>query len=176
MTGQKDDCYYLRSGLRINPTQHEAINHLLAELLGKTPATFTLLTDVTGQVVSTAGDQSGINLVALASLVAGDLAASQEIARLTGQLGAYQMVLREGQNAHTFISEAGDHLALLVQVSTEVPLGWARMTIRQAARQLAEIVAAPPEKEADNPPSELDITADSLPDLFDEALGDLWME
>ncbi|RME42108.1 MAG: hypothetical protein D6796_14890 [Caldilineae bacterium] len=176
MSGQKEDSYYLRSGLRIYPAQHEAINRLLAELLDKTPAHFILLTDVTGQVVSTAGDQSGINLVSLASLVAGDLAASQEIARLTGQLDAYQMILREGQNAHTFISEAGDHLALLVQISTEVPLGWARMTIRQAARQLAEIVAAPPAREADSPPSELDLAPDSLPDLFDEALGDLWME
>jgi len=158
--------------------QQEAIEDLLTSLAQQTPTTFILLADVTGQVVSTRGVQGETNTVALGSLVAGDLAASHEIARLTGQFQEYQMVLREGQTTHTFICEAGHYLAMLVQISTEVPLGWGRMTIRKAAQQLAEITDTPLEatQEAEEMITELDLDTDDFSSLFDEALDDLWME
>ncbi len=170
--------YNLRSGLVIYPAQQEAIETLLGKLAQQTPTTFLLLADVTGQVISTRGGQGETNTVALGSLVAGDLAASHEIARLTGQFQEYQMVLREGQSTHTFICEAGHHLAMLIQVSTDVPLGWARITIRKAAQKLAEITNAPLEaaREAEEMIAELDLDTEDFHALFDEALDDLWME
>ncbi len=170
--------YNLRSGLVIYPTQQEAIETLLDKLAQQIPATFILLADVTGQVVSTRGGQGEINTVSLGSLVAGDLAASHEIARLTGQFQEYQLVLREGSTTHTFICEGGHHLAMLVQVSTEVPLGWARMIIRKAAQRLSEIADAPLEadQEAEEMIAELDLDTDDFSTLFDEALDDLWTE
>jgi len=175
----KKGTYNLRSGLVLYPEQQQAIENLLADLVQQTPAHFILLADVTGQVISTRGEQRQVDLVALGSLVAGDMAASHEIARLTGQYQDYQMVLREGQTTHTFICEAGHHLALLVQVSNETPLGWARMMIHKAAQQLTEIAANLP---AEQPP--LDITSsdethlaqENLPDLFADALDDLLLE
>ncbi len=176
MTQKQSRQYNLRSGLVLYPAQQEAIEDLLTGLAQNTPAHFILLADVTGQVISTRGGQNSKNTVALGSLVAGDLAASHEIARLTGQYQDNQMVLREGQSTHTFIGEAGHHLALLVQVSTETPLGWARMVIKKAARQLAEIAAeAPPEQQC-RPPAEALPAEENLPDLFSDALDDLWQE
>ena len=169
----------LRSGLRIYPTQDRAINQALVNLMQKIPAHLTLVTDVTGQIVSARGGQEGMDLVALGSLVAGDLAASQEIARLTGQYQEYQMVLREGQNIHTFIIEAGHHLALLVQISKDVPLGWGRMLIQKAAHQLAEIINEVPEDASHNQiiaEEEELLGQKGLSDLFNDALDDLWME
>lgn len=113
--------YSLRSGLTIYPSQDKLISQTLVELKQKLPAHLIVLVDVTGQVVSAQGEQQNVDLVSLGSLIAGDLAASQEIARLTGQYQDNQMVLREGQNFHTFIIEAGMHLALLVQVPDSVP-------------------------------------------------------
>jgi len=170
--------YNLRSGLVIYPTQQEAIETLLSKLMQQIPAAFILLADVTGQVVSTRGGQGEINTVSLGSLVAGDLAASHEIARLTGQFQEYQLVLREGSTTHTFICEGGHHLAMLVQVSTEVPLGWARMIIRKAAQRLSEIADAPLEanQEAEEMIAELDLDTDDFSTLFGEALDDLWTE
>ncbi|MFQ5611069.1 MAG: roadblock/LC7 domain-containing protein [Anaerolineae bacterium] len=173
MTQKQSRPYNLRSGLVLYPAQQKAVEDLLTELAQNAPAPFILLADVTGQVISTRGGQNSTNAVALGSLVAGDLAASHEIARLTSQYQDNQMVLREGQSTHTFICEAGHHLALLVQISTETPLGWARMVIQKAARQLAEITAAPP-------PQDLAVETlpveENLPDLFSDALDDLWQE
>lgn len=171
--------YNLRSGLILYPSQQDAIEKLLTTLFQQAPAHFILLADVTGQVVSTRGEQAKKNLVGLGSLVAGDLAASHEIARLTGQYEAYQMVLREGQTTHTFICEAGYHLALMVQVSTETPLGWARMAISKAARQLTEIAETPPADGQQPQVSDEDLEPlkqDGLSNLFNDALDDLWLE
>ncbi len=182
MTNQQFDKgrhHTLRSGIAIYPSQDKAINQVLADLIKKVPAHFVLLADVTGQVVSARGEQSNIDLVALGSLVAGDLAASQEIARLTGQYQDYQVVLREGPKTHTFILETGLHLALLVQVSNEVPLGWARMMIKNGARELADIVTKQPEEAEQakaTEQSEQMLSQEGLSDLFSDALDDLWME
>lgn len=169
--------YTLRSGLTLYPEQDKAINQALSDLMVKIPANFTILTDVTGQVIAAKGQKNGLDLVALGSLIAGDLAASQEIARLTGEYQDNQLVLREGQHTHTFVLEAGHYLALLVQVSHEVPLGWARMVIKQGTQGLAVIVEqAQAQNDQVAAVSGPLFTEDNLPDLFSEALDDLWQE
>lgn len=179
---KSNQMYQLRSGLVILPSHQKAIDKMLSSLIQKLPARFILLTDVTGQVISVRGEQGKINVVALGSLVAGDLAASQEIARLTGEYEDYQMILREGQASHTFIAEAGSYLALMVQVSHEVPLGWARMLIQQAAKELPDVLDQEPEADEATfnqliaeQESEV-FEEENLSDLFDDALDDLWLE
>lgn len=171
----RNDVYTLRGGLTIFPEHHQALELLLANLVQKIPARFVLLSDVSGQLISSRGDTGRINMVALGSLVAGDLAASQEIARLIGEYQDHQMILREGQTAHTFITEAGHSLALLVQVSSEVPLGWARMLIQEAARNLAEIMERAPDEMKPTTPEPI-LAENDLPDLFNDALDELWLE
>jgi predicted regulator of Ras-like GTPase activity (Roadblock/LC7/MglB family) len=173
------DYHRLRSGLTLYPAQYAALDQTLTDLIQKLPAQLVVLTDVSGQLVAARGEQERINLVALGSLISGDLAASQEIARLMGEYQDHQMVLREGRTAHTFIVEAGHHLALLVRLSQEIPLGWARMVIRQAAQQLAEIAAVQPAQPM-GPELAGSVEAllgeEALPNLFSEALDDLWTE
>ena len=110
------------SGVTLFPSQDQAIDRVLNELKQKCPAQFVLLAEVSGQIISALGERGEINLVALGSLVAGDLAASQEIARLTDQYQNYQLILREGPKTNTFISEAGSHLVLFVRVDRETPI------------------------------------------------------
>lgn len=170
----------LRSGLAIYPSQSRVIDEILQDLTVKTPAQFVLLADGSGQVISTCGTHNKVNeVVALGSLAAGDLAASREIARILGEDGAYQIVLREGKEAHTFIAEAGHHMVLLVKVRANVPLGWARMLILQAAQRLAVVVDASPESRRyqEDVPQILHDSLDSggdVADLFGDALNSLW--
>ncbi|MBN1666771.1 MAG: hypothetical protein JW862_06770 [Anaerolineales bacterium] len=161
----------LRSGTDIFPVHETALEKLLNELLEHCPAAFILLADVSGQVIMVEGQRGGMDLVALASLVAGDLAASQEIARLSGEYQSYQLILREGQKYNTFISEAGKHLLLFVQVSCQVPLGWARLLIQETARQASEVMNTPVEI-VDK--LDLGLDKEGLSDLFGNALDAMW--
>ena len=51
-----------------------------------------------------------------------------------------QLILRENEGEHSFISEAGDFLILFVLTSSDVPLGWARLLIQQVGKELAMCV------------------------------------
>lgn len=169
----------LRSGLVLSAAQFEQLEQYLSHMQAQIPASLLLLSDVSGQVVAVRGQEKTGNLVALASLVAGDLAASQEIARLTNQYQRSQMILREGQNSHTIICEAGAYLVLLAQISRETPLGWARMVIRQGAQRLQEL-STPAPTNGDRPPGLPDLNLlgedENLSTLFDAALDDVWMD
>ncbi len=96
-----------RAGFSLHPDQMAVLNHHLSRLLEDIPAKMILLVDTSGQLVSVLGDDRGMDTTALGSLIAGDLAASQEIARMTGEFQAFQMILREGEKSHIMITEAG---------------------------------------------------------------------
>ncbi|NMB88357.1 MAG: hypothetical protein GYA17_08340 [Chloroflexi bacterium] len=163
----------LRVGITIYPAHDRAIERVLADLMQRCPAQFVLVTDVSGLIISTQGDRGGVELVGLASLVAADLAASQEIARLTGQYQSYQLILREGSKTNTFISEAGHYLVLFTQVGTEVPLGWARFLIREASCRLEEIISTPPDQMGS---LDLGLGEKQLSDVVGDALDAMWTD
>ncbi len=175
--------YQLRSGLFVLPEQEKTFVRLVTELQRSLPARFVMLADAAGQVIAARGAYNDANLVMLGSLAAGDLAASQEIARLTGEYQDYQIILREGQRSNIFIAEAGSHLILLAQAGKETPLGWARMFILKTARQLAEAArqGAPSAQEIAEMEEELagslsEEDEQNLAELFGNALDGLWSE
>jgi predicted regulator of Ras-like GTPase activity (Roadblock/LC7/MglB family) len=161
----------LPSRVTVFPSQDRAIDQILEELLVRCPAEYILVAEVSGQVFSVKGKRDVANPVVLASLVAGDMAASQEIARVTGQYQHFQFSLREGAAANTFIAEAGGHLVLFVQVAKDVPLGWARMLIAEASHRLEAIMASTPD---DIPDVSVDLGKEGLTNWLDDALGSLW--
>jgi len=161
----------LRSGLSIFPSQDKAFDQILSDLLEKGPARFILITDITGQIISMRGERGKANLVALGSLAAGDLAASQEIARISGEYQENQMIIREGSEFHTVIYEVGSYLLLLMQVSNDVPLGWVRFLVRRAAEKLNRVVCSAPE-DIENVMKQLE-TSD-LDDQMNDLFADAW--
>ncbi len=161
----------LPSRVTIYPSQDQAIDQILNNLIERCPAQYTLIAEVSGQVVSVRGGRDSANPVVLASLIAGDMAASQEIARVTGQYQHFQFILREGVVSNTFIAEAGKYLILFVQVAKDVPLGWARLVITEASHKLEEIMASAPEDAKD---IKIDMKPDGLTEWVDDALNSLW--
>ncbi len=182
MTDQSESIgsYSLRNGLTIFPEQDAAFECVLNDLVHKVPAQFALLTDTSGLLIGFKGERHKMDLVALGSLVASDLAASQAVADITGEHAEYQLTLRQGQSHNLLLVGAGSQLVLLVQASTDVPVGWSRMLVLDAARQLQTILAMPPQSEEiltlapDS--AETDLTENGLTDLFSQALDGMWTE
>jgi predicted regulator of Ras-like GTPase activity (Roadblock/LC7/MglB family) len=162
----------LRVGATIYPSQYGAIEQLLKELKDRCPAQFILLADTSGLFIMSEGENDKTDLIALSSLVAGDMAASREIAQRTGQYNNCQLIMREGHKVFNFIAEAGDYLLLFVQVSSESPLGWARILIRETGSQIAEVFSTEPEMV-----EKLDLGLDNekLSDELGDALGSMWL-
>lgn len=171
--GESIDPYNLRSGLTIFPAQDAAFDRVLTDLVQKIPASFALLTDTSGLLIDFRGERGQMDLIALGSLVAGDLAASQAIAELTGEHAEYQLTLRQGQHHNLLLVGAGRQLVLLVQADVEVPLGWSRLLVLEAARQLQTILEMPPLPEEPFA-SAPELKQGNLTDLFSEALDGMW--
>ena len=162
----------LRCGLVLYPVQEQAMDKIINSLMEKIPAQYILLTDSSGQIISLCGKREQADPVALGALVASDMAASQEMAHLMGELQHYQMVLREGPQINTWIIDAGPHLVLMFKVSSSVPLGWTRLVIRRAAEIIAQIVEVSPEVEPSAPGMEID--QDDFSEQINKSLDDLW--
>jgi predicted regulator of Ras-like GTPase activity (Roadblock/LC7/MglB family) len=173
MKKNKSGSFDMPSGLSLSSLQDQAFYRILNDLMEKCPAEFILLAETSGQLVTYLGERKKTDLIALAALVAGDLAASQEIAHLTDQYQHAQLILREGSESTSFISEAGNQLVLYVRVTKEVPLGWARLLIREASHTLAEVISLPLEEVEK---LTLDLSDEKLDALIGDNLDAIWHE
>ncbi len=161
----------LRVGITIYPYHEVVIQQVLENLLENCPANFILLADTSGQLITLLGNRGNTDPVSLASLIAGDLIASQEIARKTGQYQDCQLVMREGKQMNSFISEIGRFMVLFVQVPSNVPIGWARLLIIEASQKINTIISTPPPHF-----DKSDAGTYSIPEkkTIDDALSSLW--
>lgn len=131
----------INSGLSIIPSQEELIEEVLSRQFEKSQARLILLIDTSGQVVSFHGERGSIDLIALGALTAGDMAASEEIARLANVYQENQMVIRQGTKMNTIIYEADRNLILLFMVPASIPVGWMCYLVRETASQIQEVLA-----------------------------------
>jgi predicted regulator of Ras-like GTPase activity (Roadblock/LC7/MglB family) len=168
------DGHYVSSGLVLSPSHEQAIDQILGALRSRMPATLAIVTARDGQFIAAAGEQAGaIDLVALGSLIAGDLAASQQIARMAGVYDDFQVVVREGRDSHIFVCDAGRHMVLFVLAPGNVPVGWIRLLGLEATRSLARVVESTSDDVA---PRSLDLDGEDLADHFDRAIARLWQD
>lgn len=161
----------LRGGFTIFAGQECALEELTRDLEKKIQSLYIMIADTAGQPILQRGELDKNKLLALGSVVAGDLAASQETARIIGQYESYQLIIREGLESNLFISEIGKELVLLCLVPTRTPLGWSRLLVKESAKQIAEIISTP-----ENEIETLDIGFDDekLAELYGDSLGSIW--
>lgn len=161
----------LRGGFTIFAGQENALGELTRDLEKKIQSLYIMIADTAGQPILQRGELGKNKLLALGSVVAGDLAASQETARIIGQYESYQLIIREGLESNLFISEIGKELVLLCLVPNRTPLGWARLLVKESAKQIAEIINTP-----DNEIENLDIGLDDekLAELYGDSLSSIW--
>jgi predicted regulator of Ras-like GTPase activity (Roadblock/LC7/MglB family) len=161
----------LRNRISVSAAQQDGIQNMVKQLKKQIPATLVLVADRNGQIIFMNGDMAQTTIPELAALLAADLAASEEIARLTDTYQEHHLILREGEKQHTFISEAGPNLALFVQTGSDVPLGWSRMLIQEASSKFAELVADQSNKEI---AEGFTFNVDEFNSTVDGAIDDLW--
>lgn len=161
----------------LHPEQLVAINQRLNELSSKLSARLVVLAQASGQMLAArgielTGQEQHTDMDALGALIAGDLAASREIARVTGTYEECQLILRQGEHNHSLIAEVGTMGALFVLVSHQTPLGWARMVTLETARHLAELL----QPITDSVPQQWSVGADTLTHLVNDSLDAIWTE
>lgn len=129
------------------------------------------LIDKNGQLIAQAGETEHLDTTSLASLTAGNIAATGGLAKLLGEK-EFSILFHEGEKDNLHITIVGGRVILVVIFDHRSSLGLVRLRVKKASQELAEIFdaldekMARPDAHANSPFAE--ITDDDIDNLFSD--------
>ena len=120
-----------------NP-EHVRIKAILTKILRELRAELVLLINHSGQAMAHEGSAENIDMVALASLAAANVAATESLARLLGE-HEFSIVFQQGRQRSLHISDLSKRFSLVLVLSGTVSLGLARWKVKLATVLLDEV-------------------------------------
>jgi len=124
--------------LDLHNPEHVRIKAILTKILKELRAELVLLINHSGQTIAHAGLAEDIDLVALASLAAANVAATEGLARLLGE-NEFSIVFHQGKQRSLHISDLSKRFSLVLVLSGTVSLGLARWKVKLATAMLDEV-------------------------------------
>lgn len=133
----------------------------LAKLADLANAKMTFLVDKDGHLIASAGDSRNLDTTSLASLTAGNIAATGGIAKLLGEK-EFTFLFHEGEKDNIHLSVIAQRVILVVIFDQRSSLGLVRLRVRKSGEVLTQIfssilnatgkeVLEAPEKESRSP-------------------------
>ena len=149
----------------------DSLNRLAADA----NANVVFLVDKNGQQIAAVGDLTTLDTTSLASLTAGNVAATDGLARLIGER-EFSILFHEGERDNIHISIVAQRVILVVIFDERTSLGLVRLRVRRAMSELDRIfedIAAKAEKDkqaltADFESPFAEITDEDIDSLFRE--------
>jgi predicted regulator of Ras-like GTPase activity (Roadblock/LC7/MglB family) len=111
---------------------------VLDKLVREANAKAVFLVDKDGQLISLAGETEGFDSTSLASLTAGNIAATGGLAKLIGEK-EFSILFHEGEKDNIHISIIGQRVILVVIFDHRSSLGLIRLRVRKVSDELAVI-------------------------------------
>ncbi|MEJ5307498.1 MAG: roadblock/LC7 domain-containing protein [candidate division WOR-3 bacterium] len=114
------------------------INNSLNKLLTSTNATALLLVDKAGQLITSVGNISNLDLVSFGSLAAADFAATSQLALLIGE-DEFTELFHQGKQENIYITIILSRIILVVIFGKTTNLGLIRIRIKTTVTELERI-------------------------------------
>ncbi|HYB53075.1 MAG TPA: roadblock/LC7 domain-containing protein [Thermoanaerobaculia bacterium] len=155
--------------------EFQRIRESLQRLRHDANANVVFLVDKNGQQIAAVGDLQTLDTTSLASLTAGNVAATDGLARLIGEK-EFSILFHEGEKDNIHISIVAQRVILVVIFDERSSLGLVRLRVRRATTELDKIfedIAAKVEKEKESLQAEFEspfaeITDEDIDRLFSE--------
>lgn len=113
--------------------------YVLEKLLRDANAKVVFLVDKDGQLIASSGETGDIDTTSLASLTAGNIAATGGIARLLGEK-EFSILFHEGEKDNIHISVIANRVILVVIFDRRSSLGLVRLRVKRAGEELDNII------------------------------------
>ena len=126
--------------LILREPEYEALLSALRKLLVDASAKVAFLVDKDGTLLASAGDAVGFDTTSLASLAAGNIAATGGLANLIGEK-EFSILFHEGERDNMHLSVVAERLILVVVFDRRSSVGLVRLRVRQATARLAAVMA-----------------------------------
>lgn len=123
------------SDLILHEEDFQSIRDLILRLRSEANAKVVCLVDRNGQQLAAVGDIDSIDMTALASLTAGNVAATDSLARLVGEKD-FSALYHEGERDHLHISIVGGKVILVVIFDVRSSLGLVRLRVKKFSPEL----------------------------------------
>jgi predicted regulator of Ras-like GTPase activity (Roadblock/LC7/MglB family) len=155
--------------------EFQKIKQAMQRLLQDASANLVFLVDKNGQQIAAVGDMNSVDTTSLASLTAGNVAATDGLARLIGEK-EFSILFHEGEKDNIHISIVARRVILVVIFDERASLGLVRLRVRRATAELEAVfeeIGSKIEREKVTLAAELDapfseITDDDIDRLFAE--------
>ena len=116
------------------------VTDAIKRLVSSANAKVVFLVDKNGQLISSSGHTEGIDTTSLASLTAGNIAATGGLAKLIGEK-EFSILFHEGRKDNIHISIVGQRLILVVIFDERSSLGLVRLRVRKASGDIERILS-----------------------------------
>jgi len=154
--------------------EFQKIKEALQRLRQDANANVVFLVDKNGQQIAAIGDLASLDTTSLASLTAGNVAATDGLARLIGEK-EFSILFHEGEKDNIHISIVAQRVILVVIFDERSSLGLVRLRVRRATTELDKIFEEITQKVEREKDSQIDfespfseITDDDIDRLFSE--------
>ncbi len=124
------------SDLILHEDDYLAIRELIQRLRSEANARVVCLVDRNGQQIAGVGDLEALDTTALASLAAGNVAATDSLARLIGEKD-FTALYHEGEKDNLHLSVVGGKIILVVIFDMRSSLGLVRLRVKKYSGELA---------------------------------------
>ncbi|HEY8507926.1 MAG TPA: roadblock/LC7 domain-containing protein [Steroidobacteraceae bacterium] len=139
----------------LTETEAAQLTSLLNHFVAETHADCAVLCDRSGRLLTRSGDLGSMDETAFASLVAGDFAASDQLARLLGE-EEFSSLYHAGLGRSMYLADVSGYGILAALFNGSTTLGLIRLKSRTTVPRLVEIL----ERIASREPSDLGMGMD----------------
>jgi predicted regulator of Ras-like GTPase activity (Roadblock/LC7/MglB family) len=144
------------------------IQAIVDSLVKSSNASVVFIIDKNGQLIAASGDSEHIDTTSLASLTAGNIAATGGMAKLLRER-EFTTQFHEGENANIHIQLVDNRVILVVIFDKKTSLGLVRLRVKKSSESLGEIfqqLATKAQGSGQTPFAE--ITDDDIDNLFND--------
>ncbi len=149
--------------------EFQQIQAITDRLVREANAQVVFIIDKNGQLIAASGDAEQLDTTSLASLTAGNIAATGGIAKLL-QEKEFTTQFHEGERANIHIQLVGSRVILVVIFDSRTSIGLVRLRVKKATEQLnrifEELVAKTQDPAFETPFAE--ITDEDIDKLFND--------
>jgi len=124
----------------IREPEYEALLSIIRKLLIDASAKIVFLIDKNGTLLASVGDAFGFDTTSLASLAAGNIAATGGLANLIGEK-EFSILFHEGERDNMHLSVVAERLILVIVFDRRSSVGLVRLRVRKASERLAAVMA-----------------------------------
>jgi predicted regulator of Ras-like GTPase activity (Roadblock/LC7/MglB family) len=118
--------------------EYEQLKRVITRLCADANAKFVFLVDKNGQQIAAHGEMLNLDTTSLASLTAGNVAATDGLAHLIGERG-FPVLSHEGERDNIHISIVASRVILVVIFDERSSLGLVRLRVKRATAEMNSV-------------------------------------